>query len=116
MQGLPPRIRSLMKSACCAAVRRTRLVAELKDKIAALESRVRGHPAAMLGLARMLQQDGQREKALAMCHAALALAPDDAQLAAKVGPSLAGACRNGISRFYRITRATPPMTPRCGGR
>jgi predicted nicotinamide N-methyase len=58
-------------------------MAELKDKIAALESRVQGHPAAMLGLARMLQEDGQREKALAMCRAALALAPDDAQLAAK---------------------------------
>jgi type III protein arginine methyltransferase len=61
-----------------------RLMAELKDKIAALESRVQGYPAAMLGLARMLQEDGQSEKALAMCRAALAQAPDDAQLAAKV--------------------------------
>jgi len=59
-------------------------MAELKDKIAALESRVRGHPAAMLGLARMLQQDGQRQEALAMCRAALALAPDDAKLATRV--------------------------------
>lgn len=59
-------------------------MAELKDKIAALESRVRGHSAAMLGLARMLQEDGQNDKALAMCRAALALAPDDAQLAARV--------------------------------
>ena len=40
-------------------------MAELKDKIAALESRVQGHPAAMLGVARMLQEDGQREGA---CH------------------------------------------------
>ena len=45
-------------------------MAELKDKIAALESRVRGHSAAMLGLARMLQEDGQNDKALAMCRAA----------------------------------------------
>jgi hypothetical protein len=59
-------------------------MAELKDKIAALQPGVRGHPAAMLGLARMLQQDGQQQEALAMCRAALALAPDDAQLAAKV--------------------------------
>jgi hypothetical protein len=59
-------------------------MAELKDKIAALQPRVRGHPAAMLGLARMLQQDGQQQEALAMCRAALALAPDDAQLTAKV--------------------------------
>jgi hypothetical protein len=59
-------------------------MAELKDKIAALESHVQGHPAAMLSLARMLQKDGQSEKALAMCRAALALAPDNAQLAAKL--------------------------------
>ena len=49
-------------------------MAELKDKIAALESRVRGHSAAMLGLARMLQEDGQNDKALAMCRAALGCA------------------------------------------
>jgi len=65
-------------------------MAELKDKIAALESGVQGHPAAMLGLARMLQQDGQTEKALAMCRAALALAPDDGKLTAKVRSFISG--------------------------
>jgi SAM-dependent methyltransferase len=59
-------------------------MADLKDKIAALESRVDGNPAAMLGLARMLHEDGQKEKALAMCRAALALAPDDGKLAAQI--------------------------------
>jgi hypothetical protein len=91
-------------------------MAELKDKIAALESRVRGHPAAMLGLARMLQQDGQRPEALAMCRAALALAPDDAQLAAKAKSFINGTVPHGISRLYTITRATQRMTPHCGGR
>jgi predicted nicotinamide N-methyase len=58
-------------------------MAEFKDKIAALESRVQGNPAAMLLLARMLRDDGQKEKALAMCRTALSLAPNDAQLAAQ---------------------------------
>jgi predicted nicotinamide N-methyase len=58
-------------------------MAELKDKIAALESRVQGNPAAMLLLARMLQEDGQKERALAMCRSALSLAPDDVELAAR---------------------------------
>jgi protein-L-isoaspartate O-methyltransferase len=48
-----------------------------------LESRVSGNPAAMVSLARLLQQDGQIEKALAVCHSALSLAPKDAQLAAR---------------------------------
>jgi len=60
-----------------------RLMAELKEMIAALEPRVQGNPTAMLGLARMLQKDEQREKAHAMCRAALTLAPDNAQLAAQ---------------------------------
>jgi hypothetical protein len=89
-------------------------MAELKEMIAALEPRVRGHPAAMLGLARMLQQDGQQQEALAMCRAALAL--DDAQLTAKVRSFISSPCRNGISRLYRITRAMLRMTPHCGGR
>jgi type II protein arginine methyltransferase len=59
-------------------------MADLKDKIAALESRVEGNPAAMLGLARMLHEDGQKEKALAVCRAALELAPDDGKLAAQI--------------------------------
>lgn len=58
-------------------------MAELKEIIAALEPRVQGNPSAMLGLARMLQEDGQNAKALAMCRAAPSLAPDNAQLAAK---------------------------------
>lgn len=60
-----------------------RPMAELKDKIAALESRVAGNPAAMLSLALMLDQDGQKEKAVALCRSALSLAPNDAQLAAR---------------------------------
>ena len=59
-------------------------MAELRDQIAALESRALGNPAAMLSLARMLRKDGQNERALAMCHAALALAPKDAKLAAQI--------------------------------
>jgi type II protein arginine methyltransferase len=59
-------------------------MAELKDQIAALESRVLGNPAAMLSLARMLRKDKQNARALAMCRAALALAPKDAKLAAQV--------------------------------
>jgi type II protein arginine methyltransferase len=58
-------------------------MAELDDKIAALESRVQGNPAAMLSLARTLQQGGQKERALALCRSALSLAPDDAQLTAQ---------------------------------
>jgi hypothetical protein len=48
---------------------KTLLMAELKGKIAALESQVRGHPGAMLGLARMLQEDGQRERRRSPCAA-----------------------------------------------
>jgi predicted nicotinamide N-methyase len=48
-----------------------------------LESRVQGNPAAMLSFARLLQESGQKERALALCRSALVLAPDDAQLAAK---------------------------------
>jgi hypothetical protein len=65
-------------------------MAELKDKIAALESRVTGNPAAMLVLARMLQEDGQKEKALAICRSALLLAPGDLQLAAKAKSLISG--------------------------
>lgn len=59
-----------------------RLMAELKNMIAVLEPRIQGNPAAMLSLARLLQRDGQKERALALCRSALLFAPDDAQLAA----------------------------------
>jgi type II protein arginine methyltransferase len=59
-------------------------MAELREKIAALEPLVAGKPHAMLGLARMLQQDGQSANALDVCHAALRLAPEDGMLAAKI--------------------------------
>jgi hypothetical protein len=91
-------------------------MAELKDKIAALESRVQGHPAAMLGVARMLQEDGQREKALAMCRAALALAPDDAQLAAKAKSFINGTVPQWHFNIVKTMRAMRRMTPHCGGR
>jgi SAM-dependent methyltransferase len=64
-------------------------MAELREKIAALEPRVQGNPTAMLLLARMLQADGQKEKALAICRKALSLAPHDAQLAVKARSFLA---------------------------
>ncbi len=55
----------------------------LKDAIQALEPEVAGKPAAMLGLARLLMQDGQAGRALETCRAALALAPQDRKLAAQ---------------------------------
>src|ERR1700692_3931681 len=58
-------------------------MASLKDQIAALEPRTWGKPAAMLALAPLLRKDGQTEKALALCREAIALAPHDAQLAAR---------------------------------
>ena len=91
-------------------------MAELKDKIAALESRVRGHSAAMLGLARMLQEDGQNDKALAMCRAALALAPDDAQLAARVKSFINRTVpQRHFSLVHDHTR-NPAYDAACGGR
>ncbi|MGO8833566.1 MAG: 50S ribosomal protein L11 methyltransferase [Roseiarcus sp.] len=65
-------------------------MAELEDKIAALESRVQGNPTAMLHLARTLQENGQNDRALAMCRSALSLAPDDAQLAAQAKQFVSG--------------------------
>lgn len=56
-------------------------MATLHEAIQALEPRVAGNPTAMLGLARLLQRDGQAARALAMCRAALALAPGDRKLA-----------------------------------
>src|SRR5579872_5650896 len=55
----------------------------LKQAISALEPKVAGNPAAMLGLARWLMQDGQAARAFDMCRAALALAPQDRKLAAQ---------------------------------
>jgi SAM-dependent methyltransferase len=57
--------------------------ASLKDQIAALKRYAEGNPAAMLALAPLLRDDGQGQEALALCRRALALAPDDAELAAK---------------------------------
>ena len=59
-------------------------MAELRDKIAALLPRAEGNPGAMIQLARLMRQDGQRERALGLCRKALALAPADAELAAQV--------------------------------
>jgi len=56
----------------------------LTETIAALEPLVAGKPHAMLGLARMMQEDGQSAKALDLCHSALRLAPEDGKLAAKI--------------------------------
>jgi protein arginine N-methyltransferase 7 len=56
----------------------------LKDAIAALEPKAAANPVAMLGLARLMLKDGQSARALALCRAAQALAPQDARLAAEV--------------------------------
>jgi predicted nicotinamide N-methyase len=69
-------------------------MAELKDKIAALEPLVAGKPQAMLGLARMMQEDGQGAKALDLCHDALRLAPEDAKLAALITEFITGTVPN----------------------
>ena len=50
-----------------------------------MKQRAEGNPAAMLAVARLLRSDGQEEEALVLCRRALALAPDDAELAAKAG-------------------------------
>src|SRR5215468_10023333 len=58
-------------------------MAERKEIIAALEPGVQGNPAAMLALARIMQEDAEKVRALAMCRAALSLAPGDARIAAR---------------------------------
>ena len=58
-------------------------MAELAGKIAALMPHADGNPAAMMQIAHMMRQDGQREQALTQCRKALALAPGDAELAAQ---------------------------------
>lgn len=60
------------------------MMATLKESIAALEPLVADKPHAMLGLARLMQKDGQSTKAFDLCHGALRLAPDDGKLAAKI--------------------------------
>ena len=59
-------------------------MAELADKIAALVPHAEGNLAAMIQLARMMRKAGQHEQALAQCRKAIALAPQDAELAARV--------------------------------
>ncbi len=56
-------------------------MAELTQIIAALLPQAKGNPAALLHLAQLLRKDGQRQRALALCQEALALAPADAELA-----------------------------------
>ena len=56
----------------------------LREAIEALAPKVADSPTAMLGLARLLQKDGQTARALALCREALALAPRDRKLAAQV--------------------------------
>jgi predicted nicotinamide N-methyase len=75
-------------------------MAELKDKIAALEPVVAGKPHAMLGLARMMQQDGQSARALELCDRALQLAPEDRKLAAKITDFITGTVPNW--HFYML--------------
>ena len=57
-------------------------MASLKDAIQALEPKVAGHPAAMMGLAQLMVQEGRTAEALDLCRAALALAPQDGSIAA----------------------------------
>jgi type II protein arginine methyltransferase len=58
-------------------------MADLKDKIAALESLSRDNPGAMLVLAYMLRKDGQEARALELSRSALAHPASDAVLVAK---------------------------------
>jgi SAM-dependent methyltransferase len=58
-------------------------MADLKDKIAALEPLSRDNPGAMLVLAYMLRKDGQEARALELSRAALAHPISDAILVAK---------------------------------
>jgi SAM-dependent methyltransferase len=58
-------------------------MADLKDKITALEPLVRDNPSAMLVLAHMLRKDGQEERALELCRLAMVHPSGDAFLAAK---------------------------------
>jgi predicted RNA methylase len=55
-------------------------MAKLADKIAALMPLAEGNPAAMVQIAHLMRKDGQRERALSLCHKALDLAPTDAEL------------------------------------
>jgi type II protein arginine methyltransferase len=67
-----------------------RLMADLKDRIAALKPLARNNPAAMLALAELLEQDGQGQEALDLCRAAVAAAPGDARLAAQAKALISG--------------------------
>ena len=59
-------------------------MAELASKIAALMPLAEGNPAAMIQIAHLMRKDGQWERAIALCHKALALAPNDAELVGRV--------------------------------
>jgi len=63
-------------------------MAELTEKIAALVPLAEGNPAAMIQVAHMMRKDGQPEQALAQCQKALALAPQNAELAAQANSLL----------------------------
>jgi hypothetical protein len=56
---------------------------DLGRAIDALLPQAKGKPAAMMHLARLMRRDGQHQRALVACRQALALAPDDPDLAAQ---------------------------------
>ncbi|MEG3149768.1 50S ribosomal protein L11 methyltransferase [Sphingomonas sp. ZT3P38] len=62
----------------------------LADGLAALLPRAEGNPPAMIQLAGLMRKAGQVEQAIALCRGALALAPDDAELAARARALLNG--------------------------
>ena len=65
-------------------------MANLAGKIAALLPRAEGNPAAIIQIAHLMRKDGQRERALSLCHKALALASTDAELVGQVNRFLSG--------------------------
>lgn len=57
--------------------------------VAALLPRAEGNPAALMQLAHLMRRDGQPERALRLCHEALALAPADPELIVQADKFLA---------------------------
>jgi len=64
--------------------------------IAALLPKAEGNPRAMLQLAKLLRDDGREADAVALAHRAMALAPDDREIALNAGSFLAA----GIAAYH----------------
>jgi len=69
---------------------------ELKSIIAALLPAAEGKPGALLHIARLMRQDGDSERAFALCRKALALAPADVDVARAANRLLA----DGVPKWH----------------